>query len=155
MTRVLTTTALAVVALVSCFAADAAAQNRIGGDPSTWGTMRPIGGDPSTWGPAPSIGGDPGTWGTPPAFGYYSNLVRGYGYQVTSVNHYTAAAQFGLERGDLISGVTINGRYHSLAYGGWHGKVNLALSQGGHMLLHVTDVRTGRTVSRWTNARSW
>ncbi len=129
MTRVLTTTALAVAALVSCFAADTAAQDRIGGDPSTWGT--------------------------PPAFGYYSNLIHGYGYQVTSVNDYTAAAQFGLERGDLITGVTINGRYHSLAYGGWHGKVNLALSQGGHMLLHVTDVRTGRTVSRWTNARTW
>ena len=90
-----------------------------------------------------------------PVFGFYSNLNHGWGYYVTGVSHYSAARSFGLEYGDVITGATVNGRYHSLRYGGWKHVVSEAHFSSGHILLHVRDVNSGYTVSRWSNTRHW
>ena len=118
------------------------------------------GGDTSSWSPIPldglaRVGGDSSTWSPPPAFGFRSNLVHGYGYQVTDVMANTAAKDFGLERGDLVTGATVNGIHYSFKGGGWRNTIYDAEFHGGHILLHVMDVRTGRTVRRWSNTKHW
>ena len=90
-----------------------------------------------------------------PTFVFYSNLNHGFGYFVTGVSHYSAANRFGLEHSDVITGATVNGRYRSLAHGGWKHVVSEAHYSSGNILLHVRDRNTGYTVSRWTNTRYW
>ena len=130
MTRLLTTTALAVALIATCFAANASADSYRLAPPS------------------------PG-YNTNPAFGFWANVSYGNGYYVTGVNSYSAASQFGLQRGDVIQGAYVNGRYRSLAYGGWNSAVRDARYSGGNMLLYVRDRNTGRTVQRWTNTHRW
>ena len=133
MHRILTTAALAAVAVFASLATEASAQA-----PTMRLRLQP-----------PVINHHV------PTFGFFSNLNYGWGYQVTGVNYYSAASNFGLEQGDTITGASVNGQYHSLTHGGWKHVVSKAHNGNGHILLHVRDVNTGYTVSRWTNTWHW
>mgnify|MGYP007059396167 CR=1 FL=1 len=132
MNRLLTAAVLAVAGIVTCFAADASAE------PTTRLRLQPHIHHHQL-----------------PTFGFYSNLYHGNGYYVTGVSHFSAAHNFGLECADTITGATVNGHYHSLAHGGWQHVVREAMYSGGHIKLHVRDVNSGYTISRWTNTRHW
>ena len=131
MNRILTTTVLAAVALVATLSSNAQAESHSL-------RLQP-----------------PGHSQYLPTFGFYYNLNYGWGYYVTGTTYYSAANQFGLEQGDVITGATVNGQYHSLRHGGWQHVVRKAHYSSGHILLHVRDVNSGYTISRWTNTRYW
>ena len=138
MTRITTTCLLAVAALVAGFTTTGTANAQENAAPALRFQPNP----------------GPGPLHQIPKFGYLSDLHHD-GYFVRGVYPHTAAQRMGLEYGDHIVGATVNGYYRSFNHGGWSHAVTKAMYGSGWMKLHIRDVRTGHTLSRWTNVNDW
>ena len=79
-----------------------------------------------------------------PRFGM-SSYNDGYGERIVRVRYGGVAWRLGLERGDRI--LRIN-RSRLNYHGSWWYALQRAMDRGGHVLLYVEDVRTGRIVTR-------
>ncbi|TWT85402.1 hypothetical protein Pla123a_02090 [Posidoniimonas polymericola] len=79
-----------------------------------------------------------------PRFGMHS-YNNGYGEVVVRINHGGIACELGLEEGDLIERFN----HQRLSYhGSWEDALAQAMADGGHIVLRVRDVHTGRRVTR-------
>ena len=83
-----------------------------------------------------------------PKFGFDSQLIAGYGEQVTFVQRGSKAFRLGLEEQDVI--LALNGK--RLTYrGAWHVALESAMNEGGAVTLKVRDARTGAIAIRQSN----
>jgi hypothetical protein len=86
-----------------------------------------------------------------PKFGFESQLIVGYGEQVTFVERGSQAFRLGLEEQDVI--LMLNDKRLTRP-GAWQAALLAALENGGVVTLKVRDARTGAIAIRRTNLRS-
>ncbi len=82
-----------------------------------------------------------------PKLGFDSQLIAGYGEQVTYVERGSTAFRLGLEAQDVI--LSLNGK-RLTQRGAWQAALQTAVDEGGSVILKVRDARTGAIAVRQT-----
>lgn len=86
-----------------------------------------------------------------PKLGFDSQLIAGYGEQVTYVERGSTAFRLGLEAQDVI--LSLNGK-RLTQRGAWQTALQNAVAEGGVVTLTIRDARTGAIAVRQTKLAS-
>jgi S1-C subfamily serine protease len=87
-----------------------------------------------------------------PPLGFDSQLIAGYGEQVTYVERGSTAFRLGLEEQDVI--LSLNGK-RLIHRDAWRAAWEAAISEGGIVTLKVRDARTGAIATRQTRLQTF